>query len=136
MGLDRRSLRHLQQGFTLIEALVALAITAMALAAGIKASTVLLANAERQSTMLLAQICAENALIQVRLQRQLPGVGESSFSCEQAGQTFSGKLLVKATPNPLFVRVDAQILQNAAATGGGTATPISLLRMSTVVGRI
>jgi general secretion pathway protein I len=135
------------RGFTLIEALVALAITAIALAAGVKASSVLVGNAERQSTMLLAQICAENALVQVRLQRQMPTMGESSFSCEQAGRRFDGKLLVRATANPLFMRVDAQILQSAghtAASGVAERSPaqpqagadISLLRMSTVVGRL
>ena len=35
----------------------------------------------------LAQLCVENELTRLRLLRQLPPVGESSSSCEQAGQT-------------------------------------------------
>ena len=65
-------------GFTLIEVMVALAITAIALVAGLKATAALTDNAQRQGTLLLAQVCAENQLISLRLARQLPGVGDTS----------------------------------------------------------
>jgi len=45
-------------GFTLIEILVALAIVAIALAAGLQATTALTSNALRQSSVLLAHLCA------------------------------------------------------------------------------
>lgn len=114
-----------QRGFTLIEVLVALGIVAIALVAGLQATTALTNNALRQSDVLLAQICAENALVRVRLSRQMPGVGESSFECEQAGRNFSVNLAVMPTPNPSFRRVDAQVLDGASP----------VLRLSTVVGR-
>jgi general secretion pathway protein I len=112
-------------GFTLIEVLVALGIVAIALATGLKASGALAFNAQRQSDGLLAQMCAENQLVAARLSRQMPGVGESSFTCEQAGRTFNGKLTVLPTPNPNFLRLDAQVLDGQ--------TP--LLRLSTILGR-
>ena len=59
-------------GFTLIEVLVALSIVAVALAAGTQAMQALTSNAARQSDVLLAQLCAENELIKIRLSRQLP----------------------------------------------------------------
>ena len=45
-----------QRGFTLIEVLVALAIVAIALMAGLQATTALARNAQRQSDILLAHL--------------------------------------------------------------------------------
>ena len=112
------------RGFTLVEVLVALGIVAIALVAGLQASIALTNNAQRQSDVLLAQLCAENELVRLRLSGQLPGVGDSSFPCEQAGRSFSGHLSVMATPNPAFRRVDAQV-QDAGFT---------VLQLATIIG--
>ena len=45
-------------GFTLVEVLVALGIVAIALTAGLQASSALTRHPNRQSDMLLAQLCA------------------------------------------------------------------------------
>ena len=113
------------RGFTLIEVLVALAIVALALMAGARVSASLTHNAQRQSDAMLAQICADNALIQLRLSQQLPSVGETHIACEQASQTFDVALTVNTTPNPAFRRVDGQVF--------GARYPV--LRVTTVVGR-
>jgi general secretion pathway protein I len=113
-------------GMTLIEVLVALAIVAMALATGIKASAALGSNAERLGDTLAAQWCAENQLGGLRLAQQFPAVGDSDFACEQLGRSYAGKLVVRTTPNPNFRRVDAQVDDSNGYT---------LLRLSTVVSR-
>ena len=113
------------RGFTLIEVLVALGIVAIALVAGLHATSALTQNAQRQSDVLLAHICAENELTRIRLSRQMPGVGDSDLSCEQAGRRFAVRLSVATTPNPNVRRVDAQV-------SDGTSP---ILRLSTVVGR-
>lgn len=113
------------RGFTLIEVLVALGIVAIALLAGFQASSALTRNAQRQSDLLLAHLCAENELVKARLARQMPGVGDSTLPCEQAGRAFTVNLSVRPTPNPSFRRLDAQVLD------GGTP----VLRLSTVMGR-
>lgn len=112
-------------GFTLIEVLVALAIVAIALMAGLQATSALTRNAQRQSDILLAQLCAENELVKARLSRQMPGVGDSSVPCEQAGRRFDVAVIVRPTPNPSFRRVDAQVFDEGS----------SVLRISTIVGR-
>lgn len=112
-------------GFTLIEVLVALSIVAIALMAGLQATTALTRNALRQSDVLLAQICAENELVKARLSRQMPSVGDSTVPCEQAGKRFDVAVIVRPTPNPSFRRVDAQVLDEGS----------SVLRVSTIVGR-
>jgi general secretion pathway protein I len=126
-NLARR--KRLDGGFTLIEVLVALAIVAIALAAGAQASGALLHNAQRQSNTLLAQLCAENELVKMRLSRQMPATGDSAFVCTQAGNVFGGTLSVFGTPNPNFRRVEANVRDGAEAS----AAPV--LTVSTVVGR-
>ena len=112
-------------GFTLVEVLVALAIVAVALAAGLRASSALLNHGQRQSEQLLAQLCAENELVRLRLLRQLPGLGETSAGCEQGGQTLRVTLVVGATPNPNFRRVEARV---------SSADSRPLLSLTTVMG--
>ncbi|CAM8660879.1 PulG Type II secretory pathway, pseudopilin PulG [Comamonadaceae bacterium] len=116
---------HVAKGFTLIEVLVALAIVAVTLIAGLRASATMTRSTERQSGRVLAQLCAENALVQYRLSGQLPDVGDSTQECAQAGQSFELRLLVQSTPNPNFRRVEARVAKNGAP----------LLQLSTVLGR-
>lgn len=113
-------------GFTLVEVLVALAIVAISLTAGLQASGALTRMSERQSLQWLAQLCAHNAMSQTRLQGQMPNLGANTAACEQAGRRFDVTLQVSATPNPSFRRVQATVSQ--AETG-------ELLQLSTVVGR-
>jgi general secretion pathway protein I len=107
------------RGFTLVEVLVALGIVALALAAGVRASASLTRNAERQSDLLLAQLCAENALVTMRLARQMPS------TCQQAGRNLDVQLAVRPTPNPNFLRVEALVSEGNSP----------MLTLSTVVGR-
>ena len=94
-------------GFTLIEVLVALAIVAVTLATGIKASGALVANGQRLAQVSAAQWCADNELSGLKLTRQFPGVGDTEFACEQLGASYRGKLVVRPTLNPNFRRVEA-----------------------------
>ena len=113
------------QGFTLLEVLVALGIMAIVLMAGLQASGALTSMAERQRTQWLAQLCAHNALAQVRLATTMPPLGQQTLTCNQWGQAFQVTLQVDSTPNPSFRKVQAVV-------GNGTYT---WLQMSTVVGR-
>ncbi len=113
------------RGFTLIEVLVALGITALALMAGLKATGSLSRNAERQTVSMLGQICAENELIALRLRRQLPDTGNTSVQCTQAGRQLQVDVSVRPTPNPNFRRVDARVLDQGDY----------VLQLSTVMGR-
>ena len=118
--------RSAHGGFTLIEVLIALGIVALALAAGSQATMSLTRNAQRQSDLLLADLCAENELAKARLARQMPAVGDSGSICVQAGVSFNVTTSTIATLNPNFRRVDEQVLDEANAP---------VLRISTVVGR-
>ncbi len=113
-------------GFTLVEVLVALAIVAVSLGAGMKAAAALTATAQRLSEVTAAQWCADNALAGLRLGRQFPGTGEAEFSCHQLGRDYPGRLVTRGTPNPNFRRVDALVLNEQGHV---------LVSLSTVIGR-
>ncbi len=115
-------------GFTLVEVLVALAIVATALAAGSMASDALTRMAERQTEQWLAQLCAEQALVHVRLEPVFPDTGVRQARCSQGGRAFLTVTDIGATPNPSFRRVQVRIAR-------ADAPDTVLLRSTTVVGR-
>ena len=114
-----------QQGLSLIEVLVALLIVALALATASQAIAGWLRTQQRQADLLRAQLCADNALNALRLARQMPGIGVQTQACVQAGQTLQVRTEVSATPNPSFVRVDAQVFT--------AQQPV--LRLTSILGR-
>ena len=113
-------------GFTLVEVLVAVAVVAITLAAGLKAAGALTDNAQRLGDIVNAQWCADNALTNLRLAKQFPGVGDTEFSCNQMGRDYQGRLVKRPKPNPNFRRVDAVMADASGAP---------LLTLSTVLGR-
>ncbi len=125
MRPQRASIRT--PGFTLIEVLVALAIVAITLAAGLRAAGSVTNNAQRLIEVSAAQWCADNQLAALRLSKAFPGVGDAEFTCEQLGRTYKGVLRTRPTPNPLFRRVDAALSDEAG---------LPLVTLSTVLGRL
>ncbi len=118
--------RRPSRGFTLIEVMVALAIVAIALAAGTQATGALTRNAQRQSDSMLAQICAENELVRAQLSLQMPPIGDAGRTCTQANTSFGVTVSTTATLNPNFRRVDVQVRD---------VDSYPIIRISTVVGR-
>jgi len=119
-------IRRSQQGFTLIEVMVALAIVAITLGAGMKAAGALADNAQRMIEVTSAQWCAENQLTELRLTKFFQVPTEIEFTCEQLGVSYKGKLVSRRTPNPNFLRADAQI---------SNENDRPVLTLSTVLGR-
>jgi general secretion pathway protein I len=124
--LDHDAAMKQARGFTLIEVLVAVAIVAVTLAAGLRAAGSVTDNAQRLADVTAAQWCADNHLAELRLTKAFPGVGDTEFGCEQLGRRFKGTLRARPTLNPNFRRVDAVV-------GDEAGRPI--LTLSTVVRR-
>ncbi|MBQ0960058.1 type II secretion system minor pseudopilin GspI [Ideonella sp. 4Y11] len=94
------------RGFTLVEVLVAVAIVAIALAAGSRAGGALLDNSQRLGDVMMAQWCAENRLSTMRLTKLFPDVGQVDDECTLMGRRFQLKQQVRASFNPSFRIVD------------------------------
>lgn len=109
---------------TLVEVMVAVAIVALSLVAGLNAVGLMGGNLERRQLSLLGQLCAENALVELRLARRLPDIGTRQGLCEQAGRTLQLEVEVQKTPNPSFRRVDVRVAHHRQ----------TVVRLSTVVG--
>ena len=98
-----------QRGFTLLEAVVALAILAIGLAATMRALGVAtLANAEIQ-TRQMAEWVAQNRLAELRVLRLFPNEGKNEGEAVQGNQEFHWVEEIKSTPNPLFRRVEIKV---------------------------
>jgi general secretion pathway protein I len=121
-----RRIPRSHRGFTLIEVMVALAIVAVTLGAGMKAAGALADNAQRMIEVTSAQWCAENQLTELRLTKFFQVPTEIEFTCEQLGVSYKGKLVSRRTPNPNFLRADAQI---------SNENDRPVLTLSTVLGR-
>jgi general secretion pathway protein I len=113
-------------GFTLVEVLVALAIVAIALAAGSRAAGTLLDNSQRMSDVALGQWCADNRLVNMKLAKQFPDVGETSFDCTELGRTYSVTMVVRPSFNPNFRVVDSSVKDSQG---------VPLVRLSVILPR-
>jgi general secretion pathway protein I len=97
------------RGFTLIEVLVALAIAAVALAAGMRS----VAQSSDAATLLkartLALWVAQNRLAAAQLANPWPALGLRNGNEAQAGTTFVWREVVEGTPNPAFRKISITV---------------------------
>ena len=104
---------HRVHGFTLIEMLVALAIVAVALLAGVRAVGSMAQTSAELKLRLLAQVAAENRIAELRAARAFPGVGSRTVACPQGRVPLECVEEAKATPNPLFRRIEVRVYVGA-----------------------
>ena len=99
------------RGFTLIEILVALAIVAVALAAGMRA----LAQSADSATALKARTLglwvAQNRLAAAQVAAPWPATGDYRGNATQAGALFLWRETVTTTPNPAFRRIEITVME-------------------------
>lgn len=98
-------MRRFDTGFTLIEVLVALFITSVALAAGMRALGGVTRVGQDLAPRLAAQWSADNQLARMRLDRTWPSPGETAGDCPQGPYHFVCHVTVSPTPNPFFRQV-------------------------------
>jgi len=103
--LRRRALR----GFSLIEILVALVLIAVAMLAVFRSLGVSTRTSEVAQARMLAQWSAENRLMEIRLRREWPNLGQDRFDCSQLNVVLSCLQQVYATPNTGFRRIELRV---------------------------
>ena len=101
------------RGFTLLEVLVALVIVGTALGASLRAVGSLTSNSAGLRASMMATWSAENRLVQIRLEREFPGVGKRSFECPQGDLKLVCQEEVLASPNPRLRRVEVSVYDMA-----------------------
>ncbi|AXK40572.1 type II secretion system protein GspI [Crenobacter cavernae] len=101
------------RGFTLIEVLVALAITAIALAAMLRASGSAAANGETLRLRMLTGWEAENRVALLRVAGTWPAPGVAEGRAEQGGYALVWRQTVTATQNERFRRVVMTVAEAA-----------------------
>jgi general secretion pathway protein I len=100
-------------GFTLIEILVALAIVAVALAAGMRAVAQSTDSATSLKQRTLALWVAQNRLAAAQLATPWPAPGIRDGEASQAGARFVWRENVSGTPNPAFRKVEIVVADPA-----------------------
>ncbi len=103
---------HQQQGFTLLEVLVALVIVGTALGASLRAVGSLTQNSQGLRSAMMATWSAENRLTQIRLASEWPALGERSFPCPQGDLPLQCNEHVFSTPNPYFRRIVVSVIDS------------------------
>ena len=106
----------LNQGFTLLEVLVALVIIGTALAASLRAVASLTQNSSDLRAAMMATWSAENRLTQIRLAHEWPPIGRRDFSCAQAELSLRCEEQIYPTPNPAFRRVEVVVIDERQAS--------------------
>jgi general secretion pathway protein I len=110
MSQHYKNRQALNQGFTLLEVLVALVIIGTALAASLRAVASLTQNSSDLRAAMMATWSAENRLTQIRLAHEWPPIGRRDFSCAQAELSLRCEEQIYPTPNPAFRRVEVVVI--------------------------
>lgn len=109
-------MRRAIEGFTLVEILVALAIVAVALSAGMRA----LGEASDGATLLkqrtLALWVAQNRLAAAQWSVPWPGIGTDEGTASQAGTRFQWRETITGTPNPSFRKIEIVVVDPSMPT--------------------
>lgn len=119
-----------QQGMSLLELLVAVFIFAVAAGGLFKIIGENSRHTEQLELRFFAQLAVNNALIELQLQPQWPGLGNNSHKVELAGRRFSLSREVEATDNNLI----RKITLSASIEDNGTETPAILAELQAFMG--
>ncbi|HEX4880677.1 MAG TPA: type II secretion system protein [Limnobacter sp.] len=111
-------IKRRQSGFTLIEALVAMTIIAVALIACLKAAGNLNLQQDEMIKRQYAQWSASNVANFIRVSGVYPSAQNARQQCPQANFQLVCQVVVTNTPNPNFRRVEIVVKDAFAGEGG------------------
>jgi len=98
-----------RSGFTLVEILVALAIIAIALSAGMRALAQATDGAAALKSRTLALWVAQNRLAAAQIANPWPSLAAFEGDATQAGIRYVWRATVTSTPNPSFRKIEITV---------------------------
>jgi general secretion pathway protein I len=107
-----------EQGFTLIETLVAMAIFSLAALALLRLEGATLSSTAMLSDRALGQIVARNLSVELMTDVRAPAFGEANGSVVNAGRTWRWVRNVTRTDDARIVRIDIAITDDAGRPSG------------------
>lgn len=105
-----------QQGMSLLELLVAVFIFAVAAGGLFKIIGENSRHTEQLELRFFAQLAAHNALIELQLQPQWPGLGKNSHKADQGGRGFILNRTVETTDNKLIRKITVRASLDSRAS--------------------
>jgi general secretion pathway protein I len=105
----RHSRIRAQQGFTLIEVIVALVVIALGMLGVIQAVSQTASNSGYLRDKTIAHWVAMNQLTAVRLQKSAPDIDKSSDEVEMGGRNWKWTMEVQQTPVETIRRIDISV---------------------------
>ena len=111
--------RYADDGFTLIEMLVALAIFGLAAMALIRLQAMTLRTTASVAERTYAQVTLNNLAVTLLTDPRAPTVGHAEGSIANGGRTWGWAREVKRTDDANFVRIDLSLRDDAGRPAGG-----------------
>lgn len=114
-----------ENGFTLLETLVALSVLSLAVLALVNLAGENLRSQAAIEERVFAQVVAENRAVEALTSLAPPAIGESNGTEEEANRVWRWTRKVSATAEPGILRVDIAV---AAQTGTQVLSAVTLFR--------
>jgi general secretion pathway protein I len=122
--------RSAQQGFTLIEMMVALAVFSLAALALIRLEGATIRGATILDSTLTAQMVARNVAIEAMTDAKPPTNGVAKGVEQNGGRAWSWTRTTRPTADARIVRIDVEVADSAGSRQGH----LSVVRVSTIGG--
>lgn len=115
------------RGFTLVEVLVALAISAITLLSGLKLFQSTTESLRDSRIRTSAFACIDNQIVRIRVQPHLRNLGTQTLECEYDQVGFRIALEISQTAHPNFRRLEARAYLKGPALNQQLAERIAFI---------
>jgi general secretion pathway protein I len=109
MRFSTASLKDRPSGFTLVEVLIALAVASIVFLGGLKLLQTVSQSLFESRDRSLAMLCADNALLLIRLQTRRQTLADGQEICNQGSRVFMVRTKVLNTPHANFRRIETRV---------------------------